>query len=197
MIILTDDSHPLNPAPPHGDLDIDSAPQPSHPKYKSLSEILSTPAEHDFPPPSPTDSSQTSLSSDGSHSPSQPVKVDPHPDLLNAGPRPVEHFVNPPLTGEYHPDLMLTAESRPPPTLRPTDNHPPPPPASPLNPGPSTEPNPAPDPGRKRPRPIDDDWGNSLREIFKGKFKRRFSGSSALDSINERSHEHSDQSLGG
>ena len=186
---LADDSHPLNPALPHGDLDIDSAPQPSHPKYKSLSEILSTPAEHDSPPPSPAGSPQTALLPDGSHSSNPPVPVAPHdPSSLSSGSPATlvsepQHLTNPPLTEESYPsspEQLSTAESRPP-TLGPTDNHPLP--ASSLNPGPSTEANPA--PSAKRPRPEDPESESSLSKIskiFKGKLKRRFSGSDALDS---------------
>jgi hypothetical protein len=79
-----------------------------------------------------------------------------------------------------------------------------------------TEPNPP--PSAKRPRPEEHDPGSSLSKLFKGKFKRRFSGSGALNaagradaqgtfnsrayyvttsslplvSTNDRSHEHSD-----
>ena len=172
--LLSDESHPPSPGPPHGDLDIYS------PQRSSLG--LKTPPK--IPP-----HWQTALSPDGSRSPSPPVPVDPHPGLLSPGSRPVaplvsepQHFVNPPLTEEPYPssaDQLSTAESRPP-TLEPTDNHPPP--ASPLNPGPSTERNPQAAPSTKRPRPVDDEWGSSLREIFRGKFKRRFSGSDGLNS---------------
>ena len=57
-----------------------------------------------------------------------------------------------------------------------TDNHPLR--TSPLSLGPSTEPNPP--PSAKRPRPEELEFESFLSKIFKGKVKRRFSGSGAL-----------------
>jgi hypothetical protein len=82
-------------------------------------------------------------------------------------------------TAEYYlgsPDLSSTDKSHPP-APGPTDNHPPP--ASSSNPGPSTEPNPL--PSAKRPRPEEHGFESFLSKTPKGKFKRRFSGSGALN----------------
>jgi hypothetical protein len=76
------------------------------------------------------------------------------------------------------PGQPSTDESHPP-TPGPTDNHPPP--TLPSNPGPSTATEPNPPPSAKRPRPEEHDAGSFLTKIFKGKLKRRFSGSGALN----------------
>jgi len=80
---------------------------------------------------------------------------------------------------EYHPsspDHLPTEESYSSPSDQSSgeEYHP----ASTSNPGPSTEPNPP--PRAKRPRPEGElDSASSLSKIFKGKFKRRLSGSGA------------------
>ena len=64
------------------------------------------------------------------------------------------------------------------------ESHPPTSPSSQSNPGSPMEPNPPPSMTRKRPRPDDPESGSSLSKIgkiFKGKLKRHFSGSGALN----------------
>jgi hypothetical protein len=165
------DSHALNPASPsdsrplsvgsaYNDLNIDSGPQPSTLRYKPLSELTQTPT-HDTPPLG--GSPQISSSSDGLTSSSSWVATDSHSG--SSGSTSEELYPS-------SPDHLSSAESHPP-TPGPTDDQPPP--TSSSNPGPSTE------PSAKRPRPEDHDFGSPLSKILKGKFKRRISGSGALN----------------
>ena len=187
----TDDSHVSNPAPAS-----------SSDSGSFLSGLLQSPAHDTMPggspqmesspdsggshPPSPF--SQQQLSTDGFHlptsgptdnSPASPSNSGPHP-LLSAESQnedswmtELEILLKSPYLDENQP-LSLGADH--PLGPAPTDN---PPQASPPNPGPSTEPNPP--PSEKRPRPEDDEPGSSLSKIFKGKFKRLFSGSGSLN----------------
>jgi hypothetical protein len=82
------------------------------------------------------------------------------------------------VSSDSHPLSWSSAtEESHPPTPASTDSHPLPP--SPSNPGPSTERNPP--PSAKRPRPEEHEPWSSVSKIFKGKIKRRFSGSGALN----------------
>jgi hypothetical protein len=196
-------------------LDLSSFPQPDPPKFKSLSELIPIPT-HDTQTPSPASSSQTTSSLD---KPWEPSGANSEYDSESMSSQSPQHHVSPPPNlpgssqGLVPPDQLSTGESRPP-TIGPTNNRPPL--ASSSNTGPSAELNPP--PGAKRPRPEEHESGDlgSLSKIFKGKLKRRLSGSGVLNasqrdsqgkfnsrvyvtatslpllSTNDCSHEHSD-----
>ena len=143
-------------------------PQSKSQPFKSLSELMSTPT-HDTVPPD--GSPQITSSSDESYSSSSWAPTDSHSSSTSS-----DSWS--PQDSASSPDQLSTDESHPS-TLGPTDNDPPP--ASSSNPGPSTEPNPP--PSAKRPRPEEHGFGSFLSKIAKGKFKRRFSGSGALNAV--------------
>ena len=198
-----DDSHALNPASPPGlrplsragstteepdssspnqaqgptddsDSNLDSYSRPNTLKYKSVSGLMQTPI-HDTP--STGGSPQIASLSDES------AQISSSPDRISSStswvPPNTQSSSSDSTTEGYYPsspEQLSTAESQLS-TTGSTDDHPPPPPLS--NPEPSTEPSPP--PSAKRPRPEDHESESSLSKILKGKFKRRFSGSGALN----------------
>jgi hypothetical protein len=205
---LTDGSHASNPAllshSASSSEDMDFRPQSSSQKFKLVSELMSTatrigsapapdkshsssseswaptethsgstnswpPQRHVSPPASSPGSSQDHAPSPlnlGDHLPS-----DSHSWSSGSTTEEEEHYPS-------SQDQSSTDESHPP-TPGPTDNHLPP--TLPSKPGPSTVTEPNPPPSAKRPRPEEHDAGSFLTKIFKGKLKRRFSGSGALN----------------
>ncbi|KAF8502018.1 hypothetical protein F5888DRAFT_1800527 [Russula emetica] len=159
-----DDSHALYPALPSDsrllrldpslayELDSHSSPPPNSQKFKYLSELKST--------TTPLTPPQIASSPDESPSSSDQSSAEEYypssPDHLSTD----ESY-----SQSSSSDQLSTDESHPP-TPGPTDNHPPP--ALTSNPPPRA----------KRPRPEGElDFASSLSKTFKGKFKRRLSGS--------------------
>jgi hypothetical protein len=173
--------HDIPPASSPG-LSQDHVPYPPSSKFNSLSKLKSMPT-HDTPPPD--GSPQIASSPDDSYSSQSWVPTDSHSGSTSSWSSqhdippvssPQDRVPFPPSSNLEPPSKLMsihTPDTHPPPG--PTDNRPP---ASPSDPGPSKEPNPP--PSAKRPRPDGPDW-SPLRKIFKGKFKRRFSDSGALN----------------
>ncbi|KAI0272018.1 hypothetical protein BGY98DRAFT_180955 [Russula aff. rugulosa BPL654] len=190
-----DDSHSSSTShvsPPASSLGLpqDDDVYPPTNKFKPLSEILSMPT-HDTPPPD--GSPQTPSSPENSYSSSSWAQTDSHSgstsswssdydvSTASSAGSPQDHVPFPPSSELEPPSELMstdTHETHPPPP-GPTNNRPAPASESPSDPGPSKEPNPP--PSAKRPRPDEPESWSSLSKIFKGKFKRRFSDSVALN----------------
>lgn len=182
------DSSPLRPDPTQDDnVDLNFRPQSSSQKFET--DLMSTTTRVDLLPggsSQPASSSPQRHVSPPANSPGSPQDHDvpPPPNLgdnlssdsysLSSG-----SMTDSETTGEYHypspPDLSTDGSH--PPTPGPIDNNPLP--ASPLSPGSSTEPNPP--PRAKRPPPEENEAESILSKIAKGDFKRRFSGTGALN----------------
>ena len=197
--------HPLSPGPQHGGSDVDSSPGSPRPiKYKSLAEILSTTAGVHDSSPSQSSSSWNSeplpevapSRSGPSERPPQPSvsrparlpgssqgRVPSRPNQEGKLPSDTQSFSSGETSEESYSgplEQSSTEESNPSsPGQSSTDE---------SNPGSPTEQNPPPSTSRKRPPPDDPESGSSLSKIskiFKGKLKRRFSGSGALNATRE------------
>jgi hypothetical protein len=161
-------------------------------KFKSLSELMSTTPEYgtSAPPPGGSSSSPIALSSDSSpmalsSGGSSPIALSPggsSPIALSpGGSSPIALSSEESYSSssweptESHPDSTSTSytssSASPSGSSTQSDDTPPP--------GPSTERNPPPSAKRPRPEESEHEPGSSLRKIFKGKFKRRFSGPGA------------------